>query len=190
MFNPYYSSECCLSETEVHLRDCFRLLWEQHVYWTRMVILGIVFDLPDLEQTTERLLRNAPDFAKVFCRFYGNEIAFEFERLIRDHLVIAAELVKAAKAGDSRAAVDAEKRWYENAEEIVCFLNQINPNWSVECMREMWFTHLALTKEEAVAMLKEDYSRSIETFNKIEKEILMMADDFSNGIICQLRTVP
>ena len=111
--------------------------------------MGIAFDLPDLEQTTKRLLRNASDFAKVFCRFYGNEIASEFECLIRDHLVIAAELAMAAKAGNNKAAADAEKRWYENAEEIVCFLYHINPNWSVECMRDMWFTHLALTKEEA-----------------------------------------
>lgn len=182
---PYGSGNCCLSQSEVHLRDCFRLLWTQHVYWTRMVIMGIVFDLPDLEQTTNRLLRNAPDFARVFCRSYGNQIASEFERLITDHLVIAAELVKAAKAGNSKAVEDAEKRWYENAEKIVCFLNRINPNWSVKRMKNMWFTHLALTKEEAVTMLNKDYAKSIETFNKIEKEALMMADEFSNGIICQ-----
>ena len=185
MPRPYYSDECCLNESEVHLRDCFRLLWVQHVYWTRMVIMGIVFDLPDLEQTTNRLLRNAPDFARVFCQFYGNEIASEFEGLIRDHLVIAAELVKAAKAGKSRAAANAERRWYKNAEEIVCFLNHINSNWSVRCMKNMWFTHLSLTKEEAVTMINKDYDKSIETFDKIEKEALMMADEFSNGIICQ-----
>ncbi|WP_371380203.1 hypothetical protein [Sporomusa aerivorans] len=185
MPRPYGSGNCCLSQSEVHLRDCFRLLWTQHVYWTRMVIMGIVFDLPDLEQTTNRLLRNAPDFARVFCRSYGNQIASEFERLITDHLVIAAELVKAAKAGNSKAVEDAEKRWYENAEKIVCFLNRINPNWSVKRMKNMWFTHLALTKEEAVTMLNKDYAKSIETFNKIEKEALMMADEFSNGIICQ-----
>lgn len=181
----YYNEDCCLNEREVHLRDCFRLLWSQHVYWTRMVITGIVYDLPDLEQTTNRLLRNAPDFGRVFNHFYGNRVAAEFERLITDHLVIAAELVKAAKAGDSSAAADAEKRWYENAEEIVCFLNHINPNWSVGDMRQMWFTHLALTKKEAITMLNKDYAKSIAIFNRIEKEALIMADEFSNGITCQ-----
>jgi len=176
---------CMLSEAAVHLRDCFRLLWEQHVYWTRMVIIGIAFNLPDLEPTTNRLLRNAPDFARLFCRFYGKEIAAEFGRLLTDHLVIAAELVKAAKAGNKRAAADAERRWYANADEIICFLNHINPYWSVEHMRAMWYKHLALTKEEAVATLNKKYSRSIETFNQIEKQALMMADDFANGIICQ-----
>lgn len=181
----YHSDDCCLSEREIYLRDCFRLLWSQHVYWTRMVIMGIVYDLPDLEQTTNRLLRNAPDFGRIFNHFYGNRAAAEFERLITDHLVIAAELVKAAKAGDSTAAANAEKRWYENAEQIACFLNHINPNWSVSDMKQMWFTHLALTKKEAVTMLNKDYAKSIAIFNRIEKEALMMADEFSNGIMCQ-----
>lgn len=184
MPGSYDGDECCLTGSEVRLRDHFRLLWEQHVYWTRMVIMGIVFDLPDLEQTTNRLLRNAPDFARVFRHFYGNEIASQFESLLSEHIVIAAELVEAAKAGKRKAAASAERRWYENAEEIVCFLHDINPNWSVKSMRNMWFTHLELTKEEAVAMLKKDYARSIELFDRIEAEALMMADEFSNGIMC------
>lgn len=181
-----YSDEGCLLTNEaVQLRDCFRLLWEQHVYWTRMVILGIAFDSPDLEASTNRLLRNPTDFARVFRRFYGKENASEFERLLTDHLVIAGELVKAAKAGNSKVAADAERRWYANADEIVGFLRHINPYWTVKHMRAMWHEHLKLTKDEAVAILNKDYARSIGIFDQIEKQALMMADDFSNGIICQ-----
>ncbi|MBP2650153.1 MAG: hypothetical protein H6Q74_978 [Firmicutes bacterium] len=174
-----------ISETALYVSDNLRLLWEQHVYWTRLVILGIIFDLPDLEQTTSRLLRNVPDFERVFNHFYGKEVSDEFGRLLKDHLVIAAELVKEAKAGNSKAAEAAERRWYGNADEIVCFLNSINSNWTIEHGRAMWHEHLALTKEEAVDTLKRNYKKSIITFNKIEQAALMMADDFSQGIILQ-----
>ena len=184
-YSDFSDMDCCFNEAVVQLRDCFRLLWEQHVYWTRMVIMGIAFDLPDLEPTTNRLLRNAPDFAKLFSQFYNNEIAAEFCRLVRDHLVIAAELVNAAKAGDSQAADEAERRWYKNANDIVCFLHEINPYWSVEHMRAMWFKHLALTKAEAVAMLNKNYAKGIQIFNQIEQEALLMADTFSMGICSQ-----
>ncbi|SFL38308.1 hypothetical protein [Pelosinus propionicus] len=174
---------CMFSEDGILLRDCFRLLWEQHVYWTRMTIISIAASLPDLEPTTNRLLRNAPDFARVFNHFYGNRVAFKFEQLLTDHLVIAAELVNAAKAGNSTAAADAERRWYVNADEIVHFLNCINPYWTKKHMREMWYDHLALTKAEAVARLNNEFKKDIAIFDNIEKEALMMADDFSNGII-------
>ena len=52
-------------------------------------------------------------------------------------------------------------------------------------MRDMWYEHLTLTKREAVAILNSDYAASIVTFERIEKEALMMADEFSNGIIAQ-----
>lgn len=192
MPRPYFGGpecfeKCMFNQAEVHVRDCFRLLWSQHVYWTRMVIISIAMDLPDSEATTNRLLRNASDFARLFNRFYGNRVACEIDRLITEHLVIAAELVKAAKAGDNRAAADAERRWYANADEIVCFLNRINRCWSIERMREMWYKHLELTKAEAVARLNKDYVKDIQIFNAVEKEALMMADEFSNGIISQFQ---
>jgi hypothetical protein len=167
------------------LKDCFRLLWEQHIYWTRMVIMGIAFDLPDLPATTNRLLRNPSDYGRIFCRYYGKEIAAEVERLITAHLVIAADLVKAAKAGNIQAATVAEKRWYENADEIVNFLTHINPCWSFDRMKAMWYEHLALTKEEAVAELTKKYTRSIAMFNRVEQEAMMMADDFACGFTGQ-----
>lgn len=178
--------ECCIFSREmIRLRDCFRLLWSQHVYWTRMVILGIAFDSPDLAQTTDRLLRNVPDFARTLRCFYCKETVSEFSRLLRDHLVLAAELVKVSKAGDTQAAADVERRWYENADEIAGLMSHINPYWSFHHMRAMWHRHLDLTKEEAVATLEGKFNRSIGIFDQIEYQAMMMADDFSDGIICQ-----
>lgn len=123
--------------------------------------------------------------ARPFGRFYGPEVATTFARLIRDHLTIAAELVNAAKAGDKKAAADAERRWYANGTEIVRFLGHINPCWSVEGLQAMWNEHLALTKAEAVARLSGDYPRDIEVFDRIERQALMMADEFAAGISTQ-----
>lgn len=190
MFEQYYEAprsfdeECTFNQEEVELRECFRLLWSQHVYWTRIVIMGIVFDLPDLETSTARLLNNPADFANVFRCFYGNRIATEFERLMKEHLVLAVELVKAAKAG-SKAAAEIETRWYANADEIVAFMNHINPFWPVEEMRNLWHQHLAMTKDEAVAFLGKNYQKSVVIFNRIEKEALVMADEFAGGMIRQ-----
>lgn len=188
MPGTYYGGHkygCMFSEEGIHLRDCFRLLWEQHVYWTRMTIISIAASSPDLEATTNRLLRNPPDFAIVFNHFYGGKIASKFENLLKDHLTIFAEFVNATKDSNNNATTNAETSWYENADEIIHFLNCINPYWSRECMKKMWYQHLELTKNEAVARLEQDYKKDIEIFDQIEKEALLMADQFSNGIIRQ-----
>ncbi|WP_256218467.1 hypothetical protein [Bacillus sp. MUM 116] len=110
MKEPWFNHSS-ISEQKFRLSNAMRLVWEQHVYWTRMTINSIAFDLPDVDAVTARLLRNATDMGNLLKPFYGNRIASEYSNLIREHLLIAAEIVKAAKAGNQKAVVDAERRW-------------------------------------------------------------------------------
>lgn len=174
-----------ISKAELDLSNDMRKLWEEHVAWTRMTIISIASDLPDQGLVTQRLLRNATDMAALFKTFYGDEKASKFGSLMKEHLVIAAQLVKAAKAGDSMAAADAEKKWYANADEIAAFLNSINPNWPREVLMSMLHEHLALTKAEAVARLSRDYATDIALFDKIENQALTMANALTQGIVKQ-----
>ncbi|WP_235560990.1 LysM peptidoglycan-binding domain-containing protein [Bacillus sp. FJAT-28004] len=175
----------CISKAVVELNQTFRTLWEQHVAWTRMLIISIAEELPDLALVTERLLRNPTDMAAVFRHYYGDAVASQFDSLMREHLVLAAQLVKAAKAGNNQAAAEAEKKWYANADEIAGFLNSINPNWPKSVLQNMLYEHLRMTKDEAVFRLSKKYKSDIEAFDQIEKQALEMADAFTAGIVAQ-----
>ncbi|GGL41571.1 acetylglutamate kinase [Sporolactobacillus putidus] len=115
----------------------------------------------------------------------GSAVAAQFEKLFTEHLVIAAQLVQAAKAGHSAGAADAEKRWYANADVIAAFLGHINPHWSAKNWQSMMHEHLALTKAEAAQLLTKKYSESISTFDRIEPQALTMADVMAYGIARQ-----
>lgn len=175
----------CFTQSEVSLMNKIRRLWEEHSVWTRATILSLVDNGPDTELVTQRLLRNPTDFADLLRPLYGNDIASRFERLLRDHLVIAAQLVKAAKAGDSKAAEDYERQWYENADELAAFLASINPYWSESEWRDMLHEHLRLVKAEAVSRLNKNYAENIRIFDIIQTQALKMADVMSSGIIRQ-----
>lgn len=174
-----------ISKAEQTLSNHLRLLWEQHVFWTRLAILSMAFGLPDEQLVTDRLLRNPKDFETVLTPFYGEAAASKFAELFTSHLAIAAELVKAAKANDSAAAADAEKRWYANADQIASFLAGINPYWSAQEWQKMLYDHLAMTKTEAVDILTQNYADSISMFDRIEQEALAMADRMTQGIVEQ-----
>jgi hypothetical protein len=179
---PAQPSARGICKAEQTLSNRMRLLWEQHIYWTRLVILGLVFGLPDTEASTNRLLRNPSDFEAALRPLYGEDAAAKFAELLTSHLAIAAELVKAAKAGDSAAAADAEKRWYANADQIAVFLGSINPYWSVQEWKRFLYDHLAMTKAEAVDILTQKYEDSGSEFENIEREALAMADTMTQGI--------
>lgn len=172
----------CISPGEQAAVNRLRVLWEQHVYWTRLFISGTVFDLPDVKVTENRLLRNPKDFAVFFKPIYGERAAAEFERLFTEHLTIAGTLVTELKAGDTAAAEKTERQWYENADELAVFLAGVNPCWSMEEWQEMMYSHLAMTKAEAAAFLSGAYEDSVEIFEAIEQEALEMADMMARGL--------
>ena len=174
-----------ITKAELELSNQLRMLWEQHIVWTRMLIISTVSNLPDVELVTDRLLRNPTDFAMTLEPFYGEAIASKFGDLLTKHLTIAAELVNAAKAGDEKAAADAEKMWYANADAIAFFLGSINPYWSQEEWKTMLHEHLALTKTEVVSRLTGDYKTNIAIYDKIENQALGMADVMTKGIVKQ-----
>lgn len=153
--------------------------------WTRSFIISTAFDLPDLPFVIQRLLQNPGDTAKVLQPLYGKQIAEQFKQLFTDHLLIAAQLVNAAKAGDTAEAARQRKRWYANAKEIACFLASINPFWSECTWRELLFDHLSMTEDEAVFILTGQFERSIKEYDAIQAEALEMADVMTCGIIRQ-----
>lgn len=174
-----------VTESEMALRETMRMLWEQHSVWTRLAIMSIVEGSPDEDLVVARLLRNPKDFEEVLRPFYGDDVAAEFNKLLTSHLVIASELVKASKAGNTDASADAEKRWYENADQIAELLSRINPYWYFEDWKSMLHEHLALVKAQAVAILTSDYEKGISVYDEMEAQALEMADMMSDGIIKQ-----
>jgi hypothetical protein len=106
----------------------------------------------------------------------------------RDHRLIAADLIAAARAGDETAVADAESRWTANADEIATFLAGANPrSWDLDEMKTMLHEHLRLTANEAIARIQGDWAADVAAYDQIHVQALGMADMLSNGIIEQFR---
>ena len=166
--------------------DGMRKLWEDHITWTRLVIVSIANDLPDTDPTVQRLLQNQVDIGDAIKPFYGEAAGNQLTALLTDHILIAAEILQAAKNGDTAAQNDAITRWYANADDISEFLHAANPKkWPLEEMKAMMREHLDLTLQEAVAYLNGDHAASIAAYDQVHIQILEMADMLSEGIIRQ-----
>lgn len=174
-----------MTKEQVNLLNALRKLWIDHVMWTRSFILSTVFDMGDLQAVTNELLRNPGNFANTLRPLYGDQKAMTFESLLSDHLQIAAQLVNAFKNGDTRGAEDQHIKWYANADSIVRFLSEINPNWNKAEWQKLLYDHLNMTEHEAAQILSNQFSDSITQFNNIENEALSMANAMAFGIMKQ-----
>jgi hypothetical protein len=170
----------------VDFRTAMRELWEDHIVWTRMYIVSTVSDLPDQEFAAQRLLKNQDDIGDAIESFYGEAAADQLASLLKDHILRAADLIAAAKAGDTEAFDTANQAWYDNADDISVFLNAANPEfWPLDALTHEMYMHLDLTLQEAAARLEGDYAADIAAYDEIHHHILHMADILSQGIIDQ-----
>lgn len=170
------------SRTAFH--DAMRQLWEDHIVWTRMAIIGIVDETADSSFAVERLLKNQDQIGDAVKPFYGEQAGEALSQLLREHIVGAADLLVAAKTGVGFEAAHAA--WYANGDAIGAFLADANPrNWDRAEMQAMMRDHLDLTLAEAVARLEGRFADDIAAYDEIHGQILHMADMLSDGIAAQ-----
>ncbi len=120
-----------LTRSAVDLRENMRKLWEDHITYTSFYITSALAGGDDAGKVAERLLKNQEDIGNAIKLIYGEAAGNKLTELLKEHILIAVDLVKAAKEGNKEATEAADKKWYKNGEDIAEFLSSANPkNWT------------------------------------------------------------
>lgn len=181
------SSSTAVSNTKatLQLHDAMRKLWTDHVVWTREYIVAAVDGTADADAAAARLMKNQEDIGTAVATYYVKAAGDQLTALLKQHIAIAVDLIKAAKAGDKSAQKQADDRWQQNATDIATFLSNANANWPKEALVAMMKTHLSTTTNEVVARLTKDWNGDVKAYDAVYAHILMMADTLTNGIVKQ-----
>jgi hypothetical protein len=167
------------------VRLALRKLWSDHVIWTREYIVAAVAGTPDADAVAGRLLKNQEDIGAAIEGYYGQAAGDKLTELLKQHIMIAVDLVAAAKSGDQAAFATHDARWTTNIEANAAFLAGANPNWLEKDVLDLLALHLKLTKDEAVARITGDWAADVKAFDDIFTEIMVVADTLHDGIAAQ-----
>jgi hypothetical protein len=179
-------AQTTLTRKQVALREGMRQLWEDHIVWTRLAIISLTTGSPDTSATVTRLLKNQADIGNAVKPFYGKAAGNRLTTELRRHILIAADVVAAAKAGDQAELADAQARWRKNANDIARLLNSVNPRfWTLGAMQAEMQKHLSLTTQEAVARLEGKWAADVAAYDRIHHHILHLSDLLADGLIQQ-----
>jgi hypothetical protein len=167
------------------LKAAMRKLWEEHIVYTRNYIISALAGLPDTDAIAQRLLRNQDDIGNAIKPYYGDPAGAKLSTLLREHITIATEVVKAAKGGDKAQLTAAQQKWSKNGKDIAAFLSGANPNWPVKTLEGMLQTHLDLTTGEVVGRLNKDWAADIKSYDEGHAHMMGFADALTDGIVKQ-----
>ena len=167
------------------LKQDMRKLWTDHVVWTRDYIIAAVAGQPDAQAAANRLMKNQEDIGNAVGKIYGASAGQQLTTLLKEHISIAVDLIKAAKAGDKAGQQAADAKWQQNGVAIADFLSKANPHWPRATLVDMMKVHLTTTTNEVVERLNKNWDADVRAFDEVYRHILMMSDALSDGIVKQ-----
>jgi hypothetical protein len=173
------------TEAKYALSTALRKLWADHAIWTRQYIVAFVGGGADASEAAGRLLKNQEHLGAAIVPYYGQAAGDALTSLLKQHILIAVDLLNAAKAGDDAEFQKQDQKWSQNADEIAALLSGANPNWSKRDVVDLLNVHLKLTKDEAVARLGGNWAADVSAWDDIFTEILTVSDTLADGIIRQ-----
>jgi hypothetical protein len=179
------SKDKVYTQKEIQLKYDMQELWIEHAWWTRSYIVSNLAGLEDQQAVLKRLLQNQVDIGDAIKPYYGAEAGNKLSALLREHILIAGNIIEAAKKGDQANLANFNKEWNRNADEVVAFLTTANPNWNKKELTDMFNLHLKLTTDEVVARLKKDWEGDIKAADLNEEHLIHMADFLTDGIVKQ-----
>lgn len=174
-----------LTSSAVELRVNLRKLWEEHITYTRNFIISDLANLGDKSHITERLLKNQADIGDAFKPIYGTDAGNKLTILLKEHIVIAARVVDAAKKKQNVPLKKATDEWNKNGEEIATFLSGANPYWKKSEMVGMLAKHLSLTTSEVNSRLNKNWVSDTAAYDEGHEHMLMFSDELTKGIVKQ-----
>jgi hypothetical protein len=180
-----YVQKQCLSPMMVQLQGDLRKLWIDHTIWTRSFIVSAFAGLDDQKDVLGRLLRNQQDLGDAIKPYYGEAAGIKLAELLREHIILAGEVVSAVKSKNQTDLKEYNKEWYRNADDIAKFLSTANPNWSQKVLQDLLYMHLQLVTDQVTARAMNDWKTDILAFDKGENHIIKLADTLTEGIIKQ-----
>ena len=177
-------SETTLNNTV--FKEQMRFLWSDHAVWTRDVIVALLDESPVANASLKRLLDNQVDIGNAIKPYYGDAAGQALTDLLTEHIVVAGDILIAARSGNTQGFDVAKTKWYKNGEDIAIFLNSANPkNWELEHMKKHMNDHLDHTLAEAVFHLQGNYTEEIASYDSVYKQLMNLSDLIADGIAKQ-----
>lgn len=177
-------AEICPQKAAI-LRCDLRKLWEEHISYTRNYIISALSNLSDVSAVANRLMKNQEDIGKALKTYYGKEVGNKVTALLKDHIKIAMEVVKVTKERNKTEMEKADKKWYENADQMVGAFNGINPNWEKAELKDLLYKHLKCTAGEVTSRMDQNWKDDMDNYDKGHEHILKLADMMAFGIMKQ-----
>ena len=162
----------------------FMKLWIDLSFWIRDLIISTLFDLPNLQTTTNQVLDVMPrNFYNAFRLFYGPELSQHFLNYLTSLLSSMLQLINAYNSNDTSSIDSSTIRLYQSADALSQFFSRINIYWDINQWKYLLYQYIKLKISQIIAIKSNNFEQEASLFYQIEDLAIIMGSYLARGII-------
>lgn len=182
---PVIERKSVPSESQSALQRFMKKLWIDQTIWYRQLMVSTIAGLNDIDACKDRLLKNQYDLGNILVPYYGKNIGTQFTMLLKEHMFIGDQIIKASMAKNDAWIKDLDEQWRTNTIQMVQLLNRVNPHWTKMQLTAMFNKHLDLLSQDIHLRLNGNWEAEIAKADEVIAQIRVMGKDLADGIVKQ-----
>lgn len=160
-----------------------RIIWRDFATWIHTYLASVFAGFGNQDSIEVKLKEVVTKFGIILSTIFGGQIGEQYNNLILNLINTFKALVNAQISGDANAVNEYSTQLYENADQIAAFLSKINPYWDENEWKTLLYQLNKLIIEDSTRFLNQEYTQTIETFDKLLNLTSLMGDYYSKGIL-------
>jgi hypothetical protein len=149
-------------------------LWVQHLIYTRLVVMAFLSGSPELTDLSNRLMQNQKDIGQLMGTVFGKNVGDAITNVLTKHIQITVQVLTAVKSNDKINQDTTIKAFYQNADDIGKYLDQL---YRTNIFRQHLKMHIQLLIQNVVDYANKDYAADIKSFDNYVNAGVKMASD-------------
>lgn len=175
-----------ISLGQVNLLSELRFLWLRTAMWMRSYIHSISAGYAGTEAIGRRVYRAALDFYPALVTFLGEENARNIINLMSGILMDLMRITEEMHKGDESAVNRLVTDIYGKADLLAESLAGVNPYWTEQQWKALFYNYISTTLSEMVALLSLEFERGISIYDRLELQTMTIADYMMRGLMYYL----
>lgn len=160
-----------------------RIIWRDLATWIQSYLVSVFAGFGNQDSIEIKIKDLTLEFGNILSTVFGGEIGEQYVNLITNWLSTFKSLVYSQINGDINAVNGYTIQLYGDIDQIASFLSGINPFWTQSEWKALLYRFNDMIIEELSAYLNKEYTKTIESFDRLLNLTSIIGNYYSKGLL-------
>lgn len=172
-----------ITPAEMNLIFRARMIWRDLATWLRAYMISLYGNIGNVDAINQRLYKIPVQYGNIFRLFFGDQITEQLIFFVKQYIALYQSLFIALLNNDVESVNKYTQQLYQNIEARAGLFSTVNPYWNENEIASLITSFTNMNVEAAKSLLRGEYNKSIDVFDRLLSYTTVMGDFLSEGLL-------